>query len=180
MFKNIKNKLKELNMYEEDIERLKKREEALNLISDYCKKGILPRINPDGIMLSKNEVCHFQCKAIRLVDKQERVYHRGSSGIGFRVAKGVYVGSGRSRRTSTSKTVQMKYVGNFYVTSSKIIFINEEKPCTIPLKQIISVKTYKDGIALFKGQTKYLFKTGEVESELISKIIKLAHSKINC
>lgn len=30
MFKNINNKLKELNMYEEDIERLKKREEALN------------------------------------------------------------------------------------------------------------------------------------------------------
>ena len=180
MFKNIKNKLKELNMYDEDIlERLKKREKALNIISDYCKKGILLKITPYGIMLSKNEVCHFQCKAIRLVDTKERVYHRGSSGMGFRVAKGVYVGGGKSSGTSTSKTIQMKYSGNFYITSSRVVFINQEKPCIIPLKQIISVTQYKKNcIAIFKGQTKYLFKTEEEESELILKIIKLAHSKI--
>ena len=62
---------------------------------DQIRRGILPSMNTNQLMLTSGEVCHFSERAIRVTEKKSKHYEGGSNGVSIRIAKGVTYRTGR-------------------------------------------------------------------------------------
>jgi hypothetical protein len=126
--------------------RQQKITEAENYIEDIKKNKGLPIIIP-SIFLDKNEHAFLEEDTSLQETRAIRKHSGGMSGVGFRVAKGVYVGGGKRSGTSEShqewRTID---VGKLVITNKRMVFRGSKENRVIPLKKIISVETMLDGI----------------------------------
>jgi len=89
-----------------------------------------------------------------------RVYQGGSSGVSFRVAKGMSFRVGQSRGQSESHDeLRMLDQGDFIITSQRVIFCGSTKTVTIDFDQIVGTTAFADGVRISKERRErpYLF-----------------------
>lgn len=120
------------------------------------------------IKLQRGEVCH----AFRAVDWHElrtvttSIRYSGTSAR-IRIMKGVSfrIGEVRPQRTTAE---QMVYIdsGTVYVTNKRLIFDGTRKNTTIPLRKIMYLTPYRDGVEIEKetGRNPFLKFEADVEA----------------
>ena len=110
-------------------------------------KGFPIDKNPP-IMLKKNEMSIFTISNISLVENRS-VRTGGYTSSRFRVAKGVSVGGGTFRSKSHDELTTIDK-GTLILTNQRIVFAGRSHSSDNPLKKIISIQPYRDGIVVRK------------------------------
>ena len=98
-----------------------------------------PTTLTQGFNFVKGEKPYFVSSAAYYEDKVTREFISGSSGVGFRIAKGVNVRVGGSRGQSIEKTA-IKYVGEgtLVITNKHVYFKSSTKSLRIHLSKIVT------------------------------------------
>lgn len=123
---------------------------ALIELQSYIEKikaeKLLPQINDPSLFLPMDEYIFLKEEKCYL--KEPRAIRKNSgSGLGFRVAKGIYLG-GYSGTSESNQEWRLLDFGNLILTNKKIVFRGEKENRTISIEKIISLKTYTDGIEI--------------------------------
>lgn len=103
--------------------------------------------------LQRGEVCAF-IGSVNYLKRKTKTITKGYSGVGvsFRVARGVYLRSGRSHPIrSTKEVIELVDSGRLALTNKRLIFIGAKGSSTIQLSKIVGVEPYTDGVAIAKG-----------------------------
>ncbi len=112
---------------------------------------VLPR--PSNVVMQKDEKTYWVEPAILKEEKViSRQYQGGSSGFSFRVMKGVSyrVGSSRGHLVSQTDIVAVS-MGNFIITSKRLIFQGDLKSFAVKLDKILSAQLFRDGFQFSEG-----------------------------
>jgi len=113
--------------------------DAENYVNEVKNKKALPTIKP-LVFLEEGESAFLEEPTELNETRAIREYSGGMRGIGFRVAKGVYVGAGGRSGTSESHQEWRKIDrGNLVITNKRLVFNGSKENRTVPLKKIISV-----------------------------------------
>ncbi|MFA6602006.1 MAG: hypothetical protein WCT02_04080 [Candidatus Paceibacterota bacterium] len=109
--------------------------EANAFIEGIKTKKSVPSIN-SSLLLEKDE--HAILEESTKLAETRAVSHRTGSGIGFRVMKGVYVGSyaGQSESTKEWRAIDQ---GTVTLTNKRILFKGNKENRTIPISKILSI-----------------------------------------
>lgn len=113
-----------------------------------CSFDDLPATQSSGIILQRGEIDYINFDAMLL---EERVVNRQvvgrSSGMSFRIMKGVSYRVGQSRGQILSQTgIVPISEGEFVVTNQRLIFSGDRKSVNAPLGKILDVDFFKDGL----------------------------------
>ena len=116
-------------------------------------KGIVPNTfvqlpvllgKAESLLWTYNSVTFYQ-------EKIEKEYVRNGGGFSFKVMKGVYYHTGRSKgHPIEHKYMEKVAVGDLYVTNQNLIFYSTEKGLKIPFKKLVGITPYSDGIEVLK------------------------------
>lgn len=85
-------------------------------------------------------------------------YKAGSSGVSVRVAKGITLRSGGSRRTAIKGAVTIAS-GELVVTDKRVVFAGDKKSFVIPLADLINTTNYIDGFGFSNEKATYTLVT---------------------
>lgn len=116
-------------------------------------KGIMPyTLVQLPVLLGKTESLLWTYNSVTFYqEKIERETVRNSGGFSFKVAKGVYYHTGRSKGHPVEhKYMEKVAVGDLYVTNQNLIYYSTEKAVKIPYKKLVGVTPYSDGIEVLK------------------------------
>ncbi len=132
----------------------------------------LPVVMGSGVLLSAGETCHYYGSATLITIKNRVVgYSGGSSGVSFRVAKGVSYRVGQRKSAPVRQDVQEKSGGFLTVTSKRIVFTSRES-FDKKISALSSVTPLDDGIVLQFGEKQYILETndGPYINQIVSRI----------
>ena len=116
-------------------------------------KGIMPSTFVQlPVLLGKTESLLWTYNGVTFYqEKIERETVRNSGGFSFKVAKGVYYHTGRSKGHPVEhKYMEKVAVGDLYVTNQNLIYYSTEKAVKIPYKKLVGITPYSDGIEVLK------------------------------
>lgn len=116
-------------------------------------KGIMPStIVQLPVLLGKNESLLWTYNNVTFYqEKIEKEFVRNSGGFSFKVMKGVYYHTGRSKGHPVEhKYMEKVAIGDLYVTNQNLIFYSTEKGLKIPFKKLVGITPYSDGIEVLK------------------------------
>src|SRR4051812_47826406 len=94
----------------------------------------------------------------------QREWRSGSSGVSFRVAKGVRYRVGQTRGHSVVVGTQMQVAdsGTLAVSSQRIAFMGSRKTVEVPYSKLLNIDVFNDGLRVHSSsrQNALLFKMG--------------------
>jgi hypothetical protein len=142
------------------------------------REGRLPVHEARNVMLRTDEVAHWvqpaQLWESRVVGRR---YEGGSSGVSFRIAKGITIRTGGTRGRSVSESAdQIVSEGNFIVTNKRFIFQGDRKSFETKYEKILDVNNHLDGIRYSESnrqkprQLQYTEPNGDIIVEILSQI----------
>lgn len=143
-------------------------EKAVRLIN----QGILPEIHTNSILLSAHEQCCYVDKAYMI---HRTIAHRrkgSSSGVSFRVAKGITYRTGGFESVPV-KEEQVEYIkGYFYITTRRIIFVSRNRGFEERIDRLTAILPYSNGIGLqFKNKTaQFLVPTPNLAYQVVQQL----------
>lgn len=132
-----------------DILDEKKEIEKLKLITK-IKEGNIPPIETNNIILQNKEIAYW-VEQVKLIEEKiiDRRYQGGSSGMSFRVMKGVryHVGGYKGHIITDTGKVTVDQ-GDLVITNKRVIFRGVSKSFTNNLNKFLDIRFFKDGIQL--------------------------------
>lgn len=139
---------------------------------DQIRRGIVPTMRTDRIMLTQGEICHFSERAILMTEKTQKRYVGSSSGFSFRVCKGVTYRTGQRRGTPVEESYTEKNKGLLYITNKRIIFVSDKNAFDKKLKSLTAVTPYSNAVQFQFSSKTYtaLVPDGGIINALISLI----------
>lgn len=110
--------------------------------------GRLPVISNSGLILKSGEIAHFIINADLLEERViSRNYQGGSSGVNFRVAKGVSFRVGQQKGRMVSKTgIVAVDNGDFIITNQRMMFKGRKKSFNYSFNKLIGYTVFSDGL----------------------------------
>jgi hypothetical protein len=139
--------------------------------------GRMPGVETPSLMPKRGEVVHLEPRAQLLKEVAVREWRGGSSGVSFRVAKGVRyrVGSTRGHMVTVGTQLQVADEGVFSVTSQRVAFLGNKKTVDMPYSKILGMRLYSDaiGFSLSNRQTAPLFKVG-MDTDVLAALLNAA------
>ena len=100
-----------------------------------------PFVDYNGFFCSDGEVIVYACPANVFKDKEQVVGYRGrSTGTSVRVAKGLYMRSGRSGSSAVRAEVRKYYNGDLIITNKRIVFIGKDESFECSVEKITATK----------------------------------------
>lgn len=154
--------------------------ETEKLLEDYrfawqIEQGKLPIYRSPSLLLKKNEKCHWETEAnLREWKKEVKSYSVGGTGISFRVAKGIYLRSGRGTvHREVTETIKDADRGVLCITSERIIFKGLKKNITVPYNKIIYIELYPTGIFVHKESGKPIIFDMDERRKVYLLLVKL-------
>lgn len=120
---------------------------------DQIRRGILPSMNTNQLMLTSGEVCHFSERAIRVTEKKSKHYEGGSNGVSIRIAKGVTYRTGRYKGIPVEDISYVKIKGLLYITNKRIVFVSDGQAFEKKFKSLTACVPYSNAIKLQFGNT---------------------------
>ena len=114
-----------------------------------------PFVDYNGFFCSDGEVVVYACPANVFKDKEQVVGYRGrSTGTSVRVAKGLYMRSGKSGSSAVRAEVRKYYNGDLIVTNKRVVFIGKDESFECPVEKITATKLLtKSSFILQYGRT---------------------------
>lgn len=110
-----------------------------------AKKSFTPI--PTTLMLKDGEDAYLESLSTLKEPRSVRKYGSSGVGLGFRVAKGVYLGGGTRRGAAEShQEWRDADAGNLTLTNKRLIFDGQKEKRNIPLDKIVSVTSLLDSI----------------------------------
>lgn len=109
-------------------------------------------MNDLPVILQRGEISLWLFSSVEYYeDRKRRQYSGGSSGISFRVAKGVYVRTGAFKGIAVD-TTETVYVGTgmLLVTNKNLFWISPNKVVKIQVKKMIAITPTDDGVIVQK------------------------------
>lgn len=125
------------------------------IVVDSLRKGILPVLNVETLILGSDEKCHYLDKSYLMSKKTQKIYTRDYGGSSFRITKGWYYRTGRSYTKPLENEIPVYTPGYFYITNKRIIFSAKEKGYEKKFSSLTSVIPYSDAIELQFGDKTY-------------------------
>jgi hypothetical protein len=127
--------------------------------------GRLSIIEQAKIMTKKNEVVHLEVPAALMKEVAVREWQAGSSGMSFRIAKGVSyrVGQTRGKSVVVGTELQVEDSGVLSVTSQRVVYMGNRKTIDVPFAKMVNIDVFTDGIRVHASnrQRPPLFKFAE-------------------
>jgi type II secretory pathway pseudopilin PulG len=125
------------------------RKEAMISQADAFLAGVRQRkaLTPIStqLLLKKGEDAYLE--AVCSLNETRAVRQYQSGGVGFRIAKGVYVGGGRGRSVSVPEMTRIDS-GRLVLTNRRLIFDGSVNDRTVPLDKIVSVNNFIDAVEI--------------------------------
>lgn len=117
------------------------------------QNGIVPATNIQvPIILGKKETVLWTYNGVSCYqEKVTKEWVGRNNGFSFRVCKGVYYRTGRSKGHPVERSsMELQGVGTLYVTNKNLIFWSQMKNVKIPFSKIIGFTPYSDGIEVHR------------------------------
>jgi hypothetical protein len=113
-----------------------------------CNDGRLSAIEDPILLPKRNETVHLETNASLMKERVVREYRGGSSGVSFRVMKGVSyrVGASRGKMVQTGTEIVVEDSGTLSVTSQRAVFMGEKSTVEIPYAKLAGLNLFSDGI----------------------------------
>ncbi|GAX07183.1 hypothetical protein IWT25_02531 [Secundilactobacillus pentosiphilus] len=152
---------------------------------DWMKNGDLTDVarGTDKLILHKNEYLFYEITGdVPWYEERTHTERSGYSGIGasFRVAKGIYVHSGRSYPMSRKYTQnEIVHSGEILLTNKRLLLVGPNDSAQISLSSIVNVTPYTDGITIQKNRGKDVTLGGFDGEELSILISRLASNDLH-
>ncbi|MDH5104645.1 hypothetical protein OQI89_02140 [Lentilactobacillus diolivorans] len=127
---------------------------------DWMRNGDLTEVarGTDKIILHKNEYLFYEITGnVPWYEERTHTERRGYSGMGvsFRVAKGVYLHSGRSYPMNRKYTQnEIVHSGEILLTNKRLLLVSSNDSAQINLSSIVNATPYADGIVIQKNRGK--------------------------
>lgn len=127
---------------------------------DWMKNGDLTDVarGTDKLILHKNEYLFYEITGdVPWYEERTHTERRGYSGMGvsFRVAKGVYLHSGRSYPMNRKYTQnEIVHSGEILLTNKRLLLVSPNDSAQINLSSIVNITPYTDGIMIQKNRGK--------------------------
>jgi hypothetical protein len=123
-----------------------------NIISN-LKNGQSPRLERPNFLLQRGEIiCWVEPGALEEIKVVGRHYEGGSSGVSFRVARGVRFNVGRSRGHSVSETAAVTTsAGELVITNKRLAFLGDRKSLAIKFEKLLEIQPATNGIRFSDG-----------------------------
>lgn len=139
---------------------------------DQIKRGILPTINTNQLMLTNGETCHFAERAIRVTEKKTKHYEGGSQGVSIRITKGVTYRTGRHKGVPVEDISYVKTKGLLYITDKRMVFVSDGQAFEKKFKTLTACVPYSNALKLQFGNTTItlMVPDGNVANIVISMI----------
>ena len=143
-------------------------QQAVSLLT----KGMLPNLNTNTIMLTKNEACRFVDKAYLIHEDVIRRSRGRRSGMSFRIAKGITYHTGSSDREPIEEKRYRYIPGYFYITDMRVIFVSKEHGLDYRIDSITALIPYSNALVLqFKKSTvEFLLPRPDLAAEVLHMI----------
>ena len=131
--------------------------------------GKLPQINTDSIFLKQGEYCVYIDKAIRNVEKTQKVGHYvGSS---YKGLLGNPIRYGASHKHEYQENFQ--YKGILYITNKRVIFQAQEKGFERNHTKLTAIEPFDNGVRLQYGDTS--FELIVADGRIVNAALKLTN-----
>ena len=117
------------------------------------QRGVIPRTNMVApIILGKSETILWTYNGVSLYqEKITKEWVGRSSGMSFRVMKGVYYRTGGMKGHPVEhSSMEFQGSGSLYVTNKNLIFYSQMKSVKVPFNKIVGITPYSDGIEVHK------------------------------
>jgi hypothetical protein len=145
--------------------------------------GRLSVIEEPHLMTKKNEVVHLETNAALLKEVALREWRSGSSGVSFRVAKGVryHVGQTRGRSVVVGTELQVEDTGILTLSSQRAAYMGSRKTMEFPYAKLMGVEVYNDGISIRSSnrQRTPLFRLEEGMAHVVAATMNAAAQRLN-
>ena len=133
----------------------------MTLLNAIVEKRVLPRYDREQARavfgrlpfnLMKSEELVWVMDGVGYMEQVTRREFRGSSmGVGFRVAKGVYVRPSTFRgRSVESSSMERTDTGMLGITTKHLYFRGSQKSFRVRLEKIVSFDPYADGVGIMR------------------------------
>jgi hypothetical protein len=109
--------------------------------------GRLATIDDPRLMTKKGEVVHLEALASLMKEVAVREWQGGSSGVSFRIAKGVSYRTGgvRGKSVVVGTELQVADSGSLHVTSHRVVYMGN-KTIELPYTKLINLDVFSDGV----------------------------------
>jgi hypothetical protein len=122
------------------------------IISD-LKNGQSPHPDRPNFLLQRGEIiCWAEPSTLEEIKVVGRHYEGGSSGVSFRVAKGVRFTVGRQRGHSVNETAAVTTsTGELVITNKRLAFLGDNKSLAIKFDKLLEIHPASNGIKFSDG-----------------------------
>jgi len=109
--------------------------------------GRLPVIEEPHVMVAPGELVHLELPAALTKAVVKREFRGGSSGVGFRVARGMSVRTGamRGRSVVVGTSIENVDQGILAITSQRTLFSGSRKTIECKHSKLVGLQVYTDG-----------------------------------
>jgi len=131
--------------------------------------GIFPIIHNPSITLARDEQCYLNVNATLIENKLVHAgYSRTSTGVSFRVMKGVNARIGGGRYRPVKENIREIHPGTLYLTNSRIVFNAGGKSFQIPFYKLISHNARGGSLELVIQNKSYSLRVNYKEAEIFT------------
>jgi hypothetical protein len=175
---------------EQEEQRFIEAAEALGIVDlDRAEPALLARLlvakvndgrlmeleSPERIIPKRGEIVHLQAHAGLLKEVAIREWQGGSSGVSFRIAKGVSYRTGavRGKSVVVGSEIRIDDTGLLTVTSTRVCFLGDRKTVDIPYTKLVGLDVFSDGVTLRSSsrQNAVPFRLNEGYGEVVAATI---------
>jgi hypothetical protein len=112
--------------------------------------GRLPIVDDPRLMAQRDEVVHQEVPAALIKEVAVREYRGASSGVSFRVAKGVRLHTGRQRGKMVTVGTEIQTVdsGVLSITSKRVVFSGQRKTIESKYAKLVGLQVFSDALAI--------------------------------
>jgi hypothetical protein len=146
-----------------------------SIISD-LKSGKAPLLDRPNFLLQRGEkICWIEPGTLQEIKVVGRRYEGGSSGISFRVARGVRFNVGRQRGYSVSETAAVTTSsGELILTNKRLAFLGDRKSLAIKLEKLLEIQPGTNGIKFSesgKASPKLVLYNNRENAEIVCEVL---------
>lgn len=134
----------QLAIREQQLEIQQRRREWLAEVFEAIRGGEFPPADSAGcsVILKKGERLLMFLPIVNLMEPRAvRTHGR----VGFRVAKGVYIGGGSAE---SHEELRVLDTGELALTNRRLVFTGSKRVVNMPLGKIVSMEPYRDALAI--------------------------------
>lgn len=145
------------------------------LVVARLNNGRLQALVEHELMVKQGESVYLEIAAALMKEVSIREWQGGTSGVSFRIAKGVryHVGRIKGRSVVVGTELQIDDVGVLAVSSKRIVFMGDKRTMEIPLAKLLNLDMFEDGVRLHASnrQRAPLFRLQEHSADVFAATV---------